>query len=40
MYKTLYTRTTYQNTSMYNWKVRDSFIQFFKSYENLLYSEL
>ena len=33
-YKTLYTRTTYQNTWMYNWKARYIFIQcFFKLYE-------
>ena len=29
MYKTLYTRTTYQNTWMYNWKARYLFIQWF-----------
>ena len=41
MYKTLYTRTSYRNTWMYNWKARYSFIQwFFKLYEKLLYSEL
>ena len=32
MYQTIYTRTTYQNTWMYNWKARYSFIQcFFQS---------
>ena len=41
MYKALYTRTTFQNTWMYNWKARYSFIQwFFKLHEKLLYSEL
>ena len=42
MYKTLYNRTTYQNTWRYNWKLDDhSFSEFFfKFYEKLLYSEL
>ena len=41
MYKALYTRTTFQNTWMYNWKARYSFIQwFFKLHDKLLYSEL
>ena len=40
MYKTLYTRTTYQNTWMYNWKARYSFIKlngFFSNYMNNYY---
>ena len=39
--KTPYTRTTYQNTWMYNWKASYWFIQcLFKLYEKLLYLEL